>query len=189
MHSEKSISKIFWNICSNILSRYLNTVSYEHRGYSCGAKSNKKSPISWIRKHTRNLTLSWFSHIEERFGKLEKGMKSHISKSNVPKLFTADLNFTVVSPHQTSFFVAFSHLYYVKLSSTKHWPRSSFFLFVWVFCCCCLFLEGYKALKIFIVYWFKLVLEKAEEAEIKLPTSTGSLKKQESSRKTSISAL
>ena len=36
---------------------------------------------------------------------------------------------------------------------------------------------------------FKLVLEKAEEPEIKLPTSTGSLKKQESSRKTSFSAL
>ena len=34
---------------------------------------------------------------------------------------------------------------------------------------------------------FKLVLEKAEEPEIKLPTSAGSLK--ESSRKTSISAL
>ena len=36
---------------------------------------------------------------------------------------------------------------------------------------------------------FKLVLEKAEEPEIKLPTSTGSSKKQESSRETSISAL
>ena len=35
---------------------------------------------------------------------------------------------------------------------------------------------------------FKLVLEKAEEPEIKLPTSTGSSKKQESSKKTSISA-
>ena len=34
-----------------------------------------------------------------------------------------------------------------------------------------------------------LVLEKAEEPEIKLPTSAGSSKKQESSRKTSISAL
>ena len=33
---------------------------------------------------------------------------------------------------------------------------------------------------------FKLVLEKAEEPEIKLPTFTGSSKKQESSRKTSI---
>ena len=33
---------------------------------------------------------------------------------------------------------------------------------------------------------FKLVLEKAEEPEIKLPTSAGSWKKQESSRKTSI---
>ncbi|XP_055251395.1 BLOC-1-related complex subunit 5 isoform X1 [Moschus berezovskii] len=36
---------------------------------------------------------------------------------------------------------------------------------------------------------FKLDLEKAEEPEIKLPTSVGSLKKQESSRKTSIFAL
>ena len=35
----------------------------------------------------------------------------------------------------------------------------------------------------------QLVLEKAEEPEIKLPTSAGSWKKQESSRKTSISAL
>ena len=36
---------------------------------------------------------------------------------------------------------------------------------------------------------FKLVLEKAEEPEIKLPTSTGSSNKQENSRKTSTSAL
>ena len=36
---------------------------------------------------------------------------------------------------------------------------------------------------------FKLVLEKAEEPEIKLPTSAGSSKKQASSRKTSTSAL
>ena len=35
---------------------------------------------------------------------------------------------------------------------------------------------------------FKLVLEKAEEPEIRLPASTGSWKKQESSKKTSISA-
>ena len=35
----------------------------------------------------------------------------------------------------------------------------------------------------------KLVLEKAKEPDIKLPTSAGSLKKQESSRKASISAL
>ena len=39
------------------------------------------------------------------------------------------------------------------------------------------------------VQMFKLVLKKAEEPEIKLSTSAGSLKKQESSRKTSISAL
>ena len=36
---------------------------------------------------------------------------------------------------------------------------------------------------------FKLVLEKAEEPEIKLPTFAGSSKEQESSRKTSTSAL
>ena len=36
---------------------------------------------------------------------------------------------------------------------------------------------------------FKLDLEKAEEPEIKLPTSVESLKKPESSRKTSISVL
>ena len=35
----------------------------------------------------------------------------------------------------------------------------------------------------------QMVLEKAEEPEIKLSTSAGSWKKQESSRKTSISAL
>ena len=36
---------------------------------------------------------------------------------------------------------------------------------------------------------FELILDKAEDPEIKLPISAGSLKKQESSRKTSISAL
>ena len=39
------------------------------------------------------------------------------------------------------------------------------------------------------LHMYKLDLEKAEEPEIKLPTSTESLKKQESSRKTSVSAL
>ena len=39
----------------------------------------------------------------------------------------------------------------------------------------------------FQMFW--LDFKKAEESEIKLPTTTGSLKKQESSRKTSISAL
>ena len=35
-----------------------------------------------------------------------------------------------------------------------------------------------------VTLMFKLVLEKAEEPEIKLPTSAGSSKKKESSRKT-----
>ena len=38
-------------------------------------------------------------------------------------------------------------------------------------------------------HMFKLDLERAEEPEIKLPTAAGSFEKQESSRKTSISAL
>ena len=36
---------------------------------------------------------------------------------------------------------------------------------------------------------FKLALEKTKKPEIKLPTSAGSLEKQEGSRKTSISAF
>ena len=43
--------------------------------------------------------------------------------------------------------------------------------------------------KVYIFIYFKLDLEKAEEQEIKLPTPVGSLKKQESSRKTSTSVL
>ena len=39
------------------------------------------------------------------------------------------------------------------------------------------------------LYMYKLDLEKAEEPETKLPTSIGSLKKQEHSRETSTSAL
>ena len=46
-----------------------------------------------------------------------------------------------------------------------------------------------KILQARLLQMFKLDLEKAEEPEIKLPTSAGSRKKQESSRKTSISAL
>ena len=46
-----------------------------------------------------------------------------------------------------------------------------------------------KILQARLQQMFKLVLEKAEEPEIKLLTSAGSWKKQESSRKTSISAL
>ena len=40
-----------------------------------------------------------------------------------------------------------------------------------------------------IYHFIKLVSEKAEEPEIKLPTSARSSKKQENSRKTPISAL
>ena len=46
-----------------------------------------------------------------------------------------------------------------------------------------------KILQARLQQYMNRVLEKAEESEIELPTSAGSLKKQESSRKTSISAL
>ena len=48
---------------------------------------------------------------------------------------------------------------------------------------------GFNSIWIMNFQMFKLVLEKAEEPEIKLPTSSRSSKKQESSRKTSTSAL
>ena len=48
---------------------------------------------------------------------------------------------------------------------------------------------GFNSLWTVNFQMFKLDLEKAEEPDIKLPTSTGSSKKQESSRKTSTFAL
>ena len=48
---------------------------------------------------------------------------------------------------------------------------------------------GFSSTRTMNFQMFRLVLEKEEVREIKLPTSAGSLKKQESSRKTSISAL
>ena len=48
---------------------------------------------------------------------------------------------------------------------------------------------GFSNMWIVNFLMFKVVLKKAEEPEIKLPTSTGSWKKQESSRKACISAL
>ena len=46
---------------------------------------------------------------------------------------------------------------------------------------------GFNSTRTVNFQMFKLDLEKAEEPEVKLPTSVGSLKKQESSRKTSAS--
>ena len=48
---------------------------------------------------------------------------------------------------------------------------------------------GFNSIWIVNFQMFKLVLEKAEEPDIKLPTSTGSSKKPKNSRKTSTSAL
>ena len=51
-----------------------------------------------------------------------------------------------------------------------------------------LYFLGFNSTRTENFQMFKLDLEKAEESEIKLPTSNGSLKKQKSSRKTSTSA-
>ena len=48
---------------------------------------------------------------------------------------------------------------------------------------------GFNSMLTMNFQMFKLDLEKAEEPEIKLPTSVGSQKKQDNSRKTSTSAL
>ena len=48
---------------------------------------------------------------------------------------------------------------------------------------------GFNSMQTVNFQMFKLYLEKAEEPEIKLPTSIGSSKKQKRSRKASISAL
>ena len=50
-------------------------------------------------------------------------------------------------------------------------------------------LKGFNSMWTMNFQMFRLDLEKTEEPEIKLPTSTGSSKKRESSRKTSTSAL
>ena len=54
---------------------------------------------------------------------------------------------------------------------------------------CILLAKLYEPLPYYVLYSKAKFLEKAEEPEIKMPTSAGLLKKQESSRKTSISAL
>ena len=48
---------------------------------------------------------------------------------------------------------------------------------------------GFNSTSTMNIQMFKLDLEKAEEPKVKLPTSSGSWKKQESSIKTSTSAL
>ena len=77
----------------------------------------------------------------------------------------------------------------IPLSPSPTESKSLFFISVSLLLSC---IQGYcYHLSKFHIYAlvYKLVLEKAEEPEIKLPTFTGSSKKQESSRKTSISAL
>ena len=68
---------------------------------------------------------------------------------------------------------------YCKISLTSHASKIVLKFFT----------LGFSSTRIVNFRKYNLNLEKAEEPEIKLPTSAGSLKKQESSRKTSISAL
>ena len=68
---------------------------------------------------------------------------------------------------------------YCKISLTSHASKIVLKFFT----------LGFSSTRIVNFHKYNLNLEKAEEPEIKLPTSAGSLKKQESSRKTSISAF
>ena len=76
-------------------------------------------------------------------------------------------------------FSIFSHIPLILRTNLLHFSICSlvYFLFHW---------GGFIS---FPELYFKLVLEKAEESEIKLPTSAGSSKKQESFRKISLSSL
>ena len=73
-----------------------------------------------------------------------------------------------------------------KNAQTTTQLHSSHMLVKW---CSKISKPGFNSMWTMNFQMFKLVLEKAEEPEIKLPKSAGSSKKQESSRKTSISAL
>ena len=73
-----------------------------------------------------------------------------------------------------------------KTAQTTTHLHSSHMLVKW---CLKFFKPGISNMWTMNFQMFKLDLEKAEEPETKLPTSSGSSKKQESSRKTSISAL
>ena len=73
-----------------------------------------------------------------------------------------------------------------KNSQTNTQLHSSHTLVKW---CLKFSKPGFSNMRTMDFQLFKLVLEKAEEPDIKLPTSAGPSKKQESSRKTSISAL
>ena len=70
----------------------------------------------------------------------------------------------------------------LKCPSSDEWIKKMYYIHI---------MKCYSANSTWTVNFqmFKLKLEKAEEPEIKLPTSAGSSKKQDSSRKTSISAL
>jgi len=73
-----------------------------------------------------------------------------------------------------------------------YFPNSKLFTFCSIFLSIIFYIFHYIQFQFLLILnfqMFKLVLEKAEEPEIKLPTSAGSSKNQESSRKTSISAL
>ena len=73
------------------------------------------------------------------------------------------------------------------ISGSSAFSKTS--LNIWNFMVHLLLKPGFNSTRTMKFQMFKLDLEKAEEPEIKLPTSVGSLKKQESFRKTSASAF
>ena len=83
----------------------------------------------------------------------------------------------------------FSQLLLTEYGKYKHQPQSSVIKLPYTNTDVNSTCTGFNSMWTENFQMFKLVLEKAEEPEIKMPTSTGSSKKQESSRKTSLSAL
>ena len=118
--------------------------------------------MKWQGKIFSSFVLSWLSHT-----------------SDIPNLAATDLDWYTAG-------ILTKILLQIFWMSTNKSLSFKFFVYIWELK---FSKPGFSNMWTVNFLVFKLVLEKAEESEIKLPTSAGSWKKQESSRKTSISAL
>ena len=104
------------------------------------------------------------------------------------------LNIVDINPYHICFWNIFLHsvsCHFVEhfFCSAEAFQFDIVSLVCFCFCCMCCWCHIQKDTAKTNIHTFKLDLEKAEEQEIKLPTSVGSSKKQESSKKTYIFAL
>ena len=121
----------------------------------------------------------WYSHL---FNNFPQFVVIHLVKG-----------FSVVSEIEVNIFLKFCCFFYDPadvgnlISGSSAFSKSS--LNIWKPSVHLLLKPGFSNTSTMNFQMFIVVLQKSEEQEIKLPTSTGSWKKQESSIKTSISAL